>query len=226
MKQPSSPKYSRAWLSALVIFTILLATSGCQNIPILSRSTGQRIQDASESLAKQLAENRASNNDNRPLLIGIQLFAENSDQSNTIAHALIESLKVDLFRTKRFEVVEDENMRKVLKAIELQESSRGVLTPETIYSLNDNGTNRLANLPGVDAIVVGTISSVDSDYLISCRLVPLKRGVIGGSGRAMIPKGASYAGEYVTPSNYPSKPPSSNESIVPLPSVWNPVWNH
>jgi TolB-like protein len=141
------------------------------------------IQNASKSLAKQLASNLTTD---QKLRVGILPLDEKSGSTIEIADALQESLKTRLFLTKRFDVIEDDDMKKVLQELKVQEQGEGILKQETIQHVGEQ--------LGADAIVVGKITVTEhdtmfnfyNDYLIDYRLVPIKSGVVGSAGETMI----------------------------------------
>ena len=142
-------------------------------------SPARMIESASQTLANQLVSNLPAD---KKLRIGIVPFSDKSGQAGTLAQALQESLRNQLFLTKRFDVVEDTDMQKVLRELRIQEQGQGVLSQETIQ--------RMGELLAAEAIVVGTITDLISDYGVNCRLVPIKSGVIASVATATVPKTA------------------------------------
>jgi len=136
------------------------------------------LQETTKSLAKQLAVNLKT--DQKILRVGIVPLSPKNGGSLSIAEPLQSSLKNNLFLTKRFDVVEDDDMQKVLSEMRIQEQGEGILRSDTIHHMGE--------LLGADAILVGKISyqfestffmGYNIVYLIDYRLVPIKNGVVG-----------------------------------------------
>lgn len=176
MNLASKKHFLNKWPRWIGILSILIGICGCNSVAPF-KSTANRIQDASESLASQLAVNLATD---QKLRVGILPFRSGTNSvAIRLAQALQESLKNRLFLTKRFDVVEDDDMRKVLRELKIQEQGEGILRSDTIH--------HMGRLLGADAILVGTINDVDnSDYMINCRLIPIKSGVVESVGEAKI----------------------------------------
>jgi len=162
-------------LKWLGICAVLIGICGCDSLPLF-KSTANQIQDASASIANQLAANLTTD---QKLRVGIPPLSRTNGIADSLAQALHESLTNRLFLTKRFDVVEDDDMQKVLQELKIQEQGVGILREDTIH--------RMGELLGADAILVGTITKVDDyDYIIDCRLVPIKSGVVGSVGEAKL----------------------------------------
>jgi|TARA_B110001454_G_scaffold190717_1_gene190051 TolB-like protein len=82
--------------------------------------------------------------------------------------ALTDRLRVELFKTKYFKVIEQEMMEEVLKEQGFQQS--GCSTDECMVEIG--------RLIGVEKIIGGSISKVGNTYSISTRIVSVETGSI------------------------------------------------
>ena len=171
-------------------------------MPGRNKSVPEQISDASLSIANQLATNLTTE---QKLRVGILPFSQRANDAHTLTQAMEESLKNKLFLTRKFDIVEDDDMNKVLQELKLQEQGEGILRQDTIH--------RVGELLGVDAIVVGTLTKMNNSdvgsygftYMIYCRLVPIRSGVVGSVGEA-----------YISPEKY----------FIPLDNRGQPNWNY
>ena len=164
------------------------------------------IEDASRDLANQLVTDVSGE---KKLRLAIVQISDKSRQAETLAEALQESLRHDLFRTKRFDIVTatssgtgkvlpDTDIDKLLNELRFQEQGADILKKDTTLSLDQS------DLVAAEAMVVGQITDNGSDFRIFCRLIPFKGGLMAGSATTTIPKsllssrrsgaGASYLG--------------------------------
>jgi hypothetical protein len=168
--------------------------------------TSKAIEDASRDLANQLVTDVSGE---KKLRLAIVQISDKSRQAGTFAEALQESLRHELFRTKRFDIVTatsagsgkvlpDTDIDKLLNELRFQEQGTDILKKDTTLSLDQS------DLVAAEAMVIGQITDNGSDFRIFCRLVPFKGGLMAGSATATIPKslfssrrsgaGASYLG--------------------------------
>lgn len=167
--------YPRRIHSVVVLILVVLSLgSGCVTVSKPESVTSQ-VQDASKQLADQLAGNLATD---KPLRVGIAPFALKNGASISVLQALQEALKNRLFLTKRFDVVEDTDMQKVLTQLKIEEQGEGMLQEDTI--------KRMGNLLAADAIIVGTVTRLSGSYLVDCRLVPITSGVVGSAAETTV----------------------------------------
>jgi len=168
---------ANSWLCYVTLFYILINFTGC------ATSDMNVVQNASTILARQLAANLSTN---QRLRVGIIPLSAQNGGNTSLATPLQESLKNKLFLTKRFDVVEDDDMQKVIKELNIQEQGEGILREDTIHHMGE--------LLGADAIIVGKITYTyydnalmfgpKCDFLVDYHLVPVKSGVIGSVGEA------------------------------------------
>ena len=83
-------------------------------------------------------------------------------------NALTDRLRVELFKTKHFKVIEREMMQEVLKEQGFQQS--GCTTDKCMV--------RIGRLVGVEKIIGGSISKVGNVYSVSSRIVNVETGEI------------------------------------------------
>ena len=148
------------------------------------------IEDASRDLANQLVTDVSGE---KKLRLAIVQISDKSRQAGTFAEALQESLRHELFRTKRFDIVTatsagsgkvlpDTDIDKLLSELRFQEQGADILKKDTTLSLDQS------DLVAAEAMVVGQITDNGSDFRIFCRLIPFKGGLMTGSATATIPK--------------------------------------
>lgn len=148
------------------------------------------IEDASRDLAHQLGAEVPTD---RKLRIAIVQLSDKTRQAGAMVEAFQESLRHELFLTRRFDIVTatsggsgkvlpDTDIDKLLNELRFQEQGADILKKDTTLSLDKS------DLVAAEAMVVGQITDNGSDFRVFCRLVPFKGGLMTGSATATIPK--------------------------------------
>lgn len=182
------------------IMVILACLTSCQLPQRNPPSRAELLNIAAESLATQLSAKLATNQRLRVGFLPVEeeplTFSQDNQEGISVVYhrkvdrppgkVLQELLKTRLFATKRFDMIEDTDMVKVLDELRNQELKEAIFKPDTIH--------RVGALLGADAILVGTISSVGShDFIITYRLVPVSSGVIKSAAEFTINWGSPYS---------------------------------
>ena len=102
-----------------------------------------------------------------PKFIAVVDFKENNISKDDCS-ALADRLRIELFKTKAFKVVEREMMEEIVKEQGFQQS--GCVTDECIVTVG--------RLIGVEEIIGGSISKVGRTYSVSARMVSVETGDI------------------------------------------------
>jgi TolB-like protein len=148
----------KRFVICMFIFALLFALS--------SRSTAQKILSAAtEDLAVQIGSSITKEQKKK---IGVIPFSYLSGQIGNFGIYLSEGLTTQLFRVGKLELVEKTLIDKVLKELKLSET--GAIDPST--------AKRVGQIAGVDAIVTGTITDLQSHMEINCRLIDVLTGKI------------------------------------------------
>jgi len=220
MKLAFSNRY-RSVLNTVAIGSSLLLLCGC--FPFVDQPTvrptgyptaapnqsvraSKAIEDASRDLANQLIAGVSAE---KKLRLAIVQVSDKTRQAGALVEALQESLRHELFLTRRFDIVTatsggtgkvlpDTDIDKLLNELRFQAQGADILKKDTTLSLDQS------DLVAAEAMVVGQITDNGSDFRIFCRLIPFKGGLMTGSATVTIPKsvlssrrigaGASYLG--------------------------------
>ncbi len=176
------------------IFSLLLLESTAHAQTILP----QGIKD----LAGQIVTGTTQNQKKK---VAVLPFRDIAGSESVFGAYLSEELVTELFKTNTVEIVERANLDQLLGEIKLGQS--GVIDPET--------ARHVGRIAGVDAIVTGTITVLESYVSLNCRLVDTESGRVFGAAQARIVKDADVL-KILATSSLPATPNSASPSPPPI----------
>lgn len=158
------------------------------------------IGDAAKELADQISASATKEGKHK---IAVIPFRELDARTTVLGTYLAEELVTDLFAGGKLDIVERSMLDKVMS--ELKFSQSGAIDPES--------AQHVGKIIGVDAIVTGSITDLQSYVGVNCRLINTETGRIFGAAQTKIMKDAdlqkildkSMSGEAPAPPN-PSRP--------------------
>jgi curli biogenesis system outer membrane secretion channel CsgG len=137
---------------------------------------GQRtLGDGIKELATQI---NTSATKQKKQKIAVLPFHELDGQPTVLGAYLAEELVTDLFQLGNFEIVERQLLDKVMGELKMEQS--GAIDPKT--------AKEIGRVTGVDAIVTGSITDLQSFVGINCRLIDSSTGKIFGAAQTKITK--------------------------------------
>ncbi|HEX4963235.1 MAG TPA: FlgO family outer membrane protein [Thermoanaerobaculia bacterium] len=128
-----------------------------------------------KDLAAQIATNVSKEKKQK---VAILPFRELDGKPTILGTYVSEELVTDLFIIGGMEIVERTMLDRVLGEIKLGQT--GVIDPET--------AKRVGKVAGVDAIVTGTITDLQSYVALNCRLIDAQTGRVFGAAQTKIVK--------------------------------------
>ncbi len=128
-----------------------------------------------KDLATQIATNVAKEQKHK---IAVLPFRELDGRATVLGTYISEELVTDLFTIGGLDIVERSMLDRILGEAKLGET--GVIDPET--------ATKVGKIAGVDAIVTGTITDLQSYVALNCRLIDTRSGRIFGAAQAKIVK--------------------------------------
>jgi TolB-like protein len=128
-----------------------------------------------KDLATQIATNAAKEQKNR---IAVLPFRELDGRASVLGTFIAEELVTNLFMLGGMEIVERAMLDRVLGELKLAQT--GVIDPET--------AKQVGKIAGVDAIVTGSITDLQSYVALNCRLIDAQTGRIFAAAQAKIVK--------------------------------------
>jgi curli biogenesis system outer membrane secretion channel CsgG len=128
-----------------------------------------------KDLATQIATNVAKEQKHK---IAVLPFRELDGNATVLGTYISEELVTDLFMAGGLDIVERSMLDKILGEVKLGET--GVIDQET--------ATKVGKIAGVDAIVTGTITDLQSYVALNCRLIDARTGRIFGAAQAKIVK--------------------------------------
>jgi len=154
---------------AVAVGTLLLVSQG---EPVSAQKV---MADGIKDLATQIATNVAKEQKRK---IAVLPFRELDGQPTVLGTYISEELVTDLFTIGGLSIVERSMLDKLLGEIRL--SQTGLIDPDT--------AKRLGKIAGVDAIVTGTITDLQSYVALNCRLIDAQTGNIFSAAQTKIVK--------------------------------------
>ncbi|MCU1231273.1 MAG: hypothetical protein JWO97_4157 [Acidobacteria bacterium] len=153
--------------------TAILVLVGCLlAFPAVAQKT---LGDGVKELATQISAGVAKQQKQK---IAVLPFRELDGQTTVLGTYLAEELVTNLFQMGNFEIVERQLLDKVLGELKTQQS--GAVDPQT--------AKEIGRVAGVDAIVTGSITDLQSFVGINCRLIDTTTGKIFGAAQTKITK--------------------------------------
>jgi TolB-like protein len=160
----------RHLLGVAITVGILLLVS--QGEPVSAQKV---MTDGIKDLATQIATNVAKEQKRR---IAVLPFRELDGKPTVLGTYISEELVTDLFTIGGLSIVERSMLDRLLGEIRL--SQTGLIDPDT--------AKRLGKIAGVDAIVTGTITDLQSYVALNCRLIDAQTGNIFSAAQTKIVK--------------------------------------
>lgn len=137
--------------------------------------TQKLLGDGIKELSDQIVSSASEQQKRR---IAVLAFRELSGEQTILGTYLSESLTTQLFRAKGFEILERTMLDKVIGEMKL--ASTGLVDPATAA--------RIGKLAGVDAIVTGSVTDMQSSVAVNCRLIDVATGRVFGAAESRIVK--------------------------------------
>lgn len=161
------------------------------------------IGDAAKELADQISTAATKQGKHK---IAVIPFRELDGRSTVLGTYLAEELVTDLFASGTLDIVERSMLDKVMS--ELKFSQSGAIDPES--------AQHVGKIIGVEAIVTGSITDLQSYVGVNCRLINTETGRIFGAAQTKIVKDADLQKilEKSTSNEAPA-PPASRSTPAP-----------
>src|SRR5207244_2920291 len=147
--------------------TFLIAISMLLALPLRAQKT---LGDGIKELATQISTSAAKQQKQK---IAVLPFRELEGQPTVLGTYLAEELVTNLFQLGNFEIVERQLLDKVLGELKVEQS--GAIDPST--------AKEIGRVTGVDAIVTGSITDLQSFVGVNCRLIDTTTGKIFGAAQ-------------------------------------------
>ena len=143
----------------------------------VTASAQKVIGDAAKELADQISTAATKQGKHK---IAVLPFRELDGRTTVLGTYLAEELVTDLFSTGTLDIVERSMLDKVMS--ELKFSQSGAIDPES--------AQHVGKIVGVEAIVTGSITDLQSYVGVNCRLINTETGRIFGAAQTKIVKDA------------------------------------
>ena len=167
------------------------------------------IGDAAKELADQIATSATKQGKHK---IAVIPFRELDGRSTVLGTYLAEELVTDLFAAGTLDIVERSMLDKVMS--ELRFSQSGAIDPES--------AQHVGRIVGVEAIVTGSITDLQSYVGVNCRLINTETGRIFGAAQTKIVKDADLQKILEKPMSETPAPARTASSPAPAPSTSSP----
>src|SRR4051812_31780580 len=156
--------------SRLIAACVML--SAAFNNPAYSQKI---LSEGIKDLATQIATNVSKEKKQK---IAILPFRELDGKPTILGNYISEELVTDLFMIGGFEIVERAMLDRLLGEIKLGQT--GVIDPET--------AKRVGKVAAVDAIVTGSITDLQSQVALNCRLIDTQTGHVFAAAQTKLVK--------------------------------------
>lgn len=141
-----------------------------------SRVGAQRaLSDGVKELSTQIA---ASVTTEKKTRIAVIPFRELNGKPTVLGTYLAEELVTNLFQTGKLDIVERTMLDKILQELKLAESAM----------IDPSSAKEVGRIAGVDAIVTGTITDLQSFVAVNCRLIDAQSGRVFAAAQTKIIK--------------------------------------
>jgi curli biogenesis system outer membrane secretion channel CsgG len=145
-----------------LIFAILFSIS---NVIGQNSNRAKTLDEGLSNLSEQISDNLSENRKRR---IAVTEFVDLEGETTNFGRYLSEKLITKLFQTKKFRVIERQQLNKVIKEQKL--SLTGIIEPES--------AQKLGRLLGVDAIAAGSVTELNRTVEINARLIDTETGEV------------------------------------------------
>lgn len=194
---------------ALAVALVMLATGAARAQKVIG--------DAAKELADQISAAATKQGKHK---IAVIPFRELEGRTTVLGTYLAEELVTDLFSTGTLDIVERSMLDKVMS--ELKFSQSGAIDPES--------AQHVGKIVGVEAIVTGSITDLQSYVGVNCRLINTETGRIFGAAQTKIVKDADLQkileksmSEPGTPEKHAASSPAPRPSSQPPQSLQKTV---
>jgi len=133
--------------------------------------SGEGLQDLANQITAGVTKERKQK-------IGVLPFVELDGRPTMLGAFLSEELTTKLFTAGGFEIVERTLLGKVMAQLKLNASG----------AIDADQAKQIGKLAGVDAIVTGTITDLQSSIALNCRLIDVLTGRVFGAAQTRIVK--------------------------------------
>jgi curli biogenesis system outer membrane secretion channel CsgG len=151
-----------------LLATIVLLTSPA----LIAQKT---VSDGIKELATQISTSAAKQEKQR---IAVIPFHELEGQPTIFGTYIAEELVTNLFQLGNFKIVERQLLDKVLGELKVEQT--GAIDPAT--------AKQVGKIAGVDAIVTGSITDLNTMVAVNCRLIDTTTGEVFAAAKTMIAK--------------------------------------
>lgn len=136
---------------------------------------GQILDKEIGSLAGRLSKTLVAKSKTK---IAVADFTDLQGRPTELGRFLAEQLSVELVNAPGMAVMDRANLKSILAEHKLSED--GLINPET--------AKKLGQFAGVDAILIGTITSLDDDIVLTVKAISTETAEIAAASKATIPK--------------------------------------
>jgi TolB-like protein len=148
---------------------------------------GQRsLDDGIKDLADQLRTGLASS---REVKLAVVPLRELSDAESVLGTFLAEELTTRLFTPGRIQIVERQQLDRVMTELKLQQSG----------AIDQTTARKVGQLTGADAVVTGTVTEFQSFVALNCRVIDSQAGRVLATGAVKIVKDDDLKGILAKP---------------------------
>ena len=163
LRSRCSPKRVTA---LFVVATVLLSEVGHAQ-----RLSSEGIKELSDQISASITKEQKRK-------VGVIAFTELDGRTTTLGAFLAEELTTKLFIAGGFEIVERAQLTKVLAELKLAGS--GAIDPDQ--------AKQIGKLAGIDAIVTGSVTDLQSTIAVNCRVIDVQTGRVFGAAQTRIVK--------------------------------------
>ena len=134
-----------------------------------AKNLGEGIEDLSRQIIGEMSGQQKST-------LAVIEFSDLDGRTNTMGKLLSEELITNLYKTQKFQVIERNLLKKLLKEIKMDMSGM----------VDGSSAKELGKLAGADAICSGTITDLGETIRVNARLISVETGNIFGAASTQI----------------------------------------
>jgi TolB-like protein len=200
-----------------LVFTLLCftaMTAVVQADPPGNSQANDTLEQRLDSLARKISDNLT---ENQKRTIAVVEFSDLKGNVTNFGRFLSEELITRLYQTKKFKVIERQQLNKIIAEQKL--SLTGLVDPAS--------AQKLGRVLGVDSIVFGSISDLVKTLKINARLIGTETGEVFAAAQIEIVKDeavSSLMADGVSPSSRPS--PGPTQTSTPKPRTFSRTDSH
>jgi TolB-like protein len=162
----------------IILFTLLCClaiTDVARSYPPGNSPSNDTLEQRLDTLARKISDNLT---ENQKRTIAVVEFSDLKGNVTNLGRFLSEELITRLYETKKFKVIERQQLNKIIAEQKL--SLTGVVDPAT--------AQKLGRILGVDSIVFGSISDLVKNVKINARLISAETGEVFAAAAIEIAK--------------------------------------